>query len=124
MKEMYFVEYNGNPVGSVAVSREGLYYRFRCLVKLEEKQICRLQCCWGNQCMDLGILIPVNNHYELDRKLPVKNFTDADCIFRITSNQTKERFIPIRQDAPFSNLQHLQNAKFSVRDNIPGIVIS
>ena len=119
MKEMYRVE----DFGYVSVSREGLYYHFWCRVKLPQNKLCRLQLCCDSENFDLGILIPVNDHYELDKKIPVKHLKSENFNFRLIDPQSREKFIPISENEPFSLISQIQNGIFCVRDHIPGLLI-
>lgn len=119
MEKMYPVE----DTGHVAVSREGLYYRFQCRVKLPANRICRLQLCGDHDRIDLGILIPVNGLYELDKKIPAKYLKDESFTFKLIDKQSKDKFIPIFENKPFSHICQIHNGCFCVRDGIPGILI-
>ena len=119
MKKMYPVE----DAGHVAVSREGLYYRFQCRVKLPANRIYRLQLCSDMDSIDLGILIPINGSYELDKKIPAKYMKDESFTFKIIDKLSKDQFIPIFENEPFSHICQIHNGCFCIRDSAPGILI-
>ena len=109
------------PVGKVEVTREGLYYRFRCRCKLEEDTVCRVTA--GRE--SLGILVPCGDGFELRTKLPAKRFGDTAPEFRLVPNKPvlEGKFIPIKPEEPFAYLERLKEAYLEYRGNEMGIYI-
>lgn len=124
MEGNYHVYAGDKTVGSVAVSREGLYYRFDCRCRLENKEICKICIACGQEQILLGTLIPEGRQYRLCRKLPVKRFTGETLRFFLSGHEEKsEIFIEIRENEPFARLEDLKNAVYRVRNGRTGIVI-
>jgi len=121
MDGIYDVLLDGQPVGKMEVSREGLYYRFRCRCKLSLESICKVQ--WGE--VPIGILVPGENGFELDMKLPAKRYSQTDAVFSVIPNRVvlKGKFVPIRPEEPFAYLERLKEAYFIQRNGQIGIVI-
>ena len=95
-------------VGTAEVTREGLYYRFRCRCKLEEDAVCRVTA--GKE--RLGILVPSGDGFELQTKLPIKRFGDTVPEFRLAPNKPvlEGKFIPIKPEEPFAYIERLKEA--------------
>lgn len=108
-------------VGRVCVSREGLYYRFRCQCQLPKDTVCRVTA--GKE--SLGILVPTGEGFELDTKLPVKRFDAGIPEFRLSPNKPvlEGKFIPIKPEEPFAYLERLQEAFLVRRGDEIGICI-
>ena len=118
---MYEVFLWDDPVGTVQVSREGLYYRFRCRCQLPEDTVCRVTA--GRE--SLGILVPAGDGFELNTKLPVKRFGDTAPEFRLVPNKPvlEGKFIPIKPEEPFSYIERLQDAYLLRKGDEVGICI-
>ena len=121
MHQEYGVTYQGNTVGSVTVSREGLYYIFNCRVILPGSDIYKLILCKESEYIELGVLIPVSNRFELQKRLPVKQAGKEDFVFEVSSKQ--ETFVPVNGDKPFEYINQLNHARFAVRNHIAYIVL-
>ncbi len=108
-------------VGSAEVTREGLYYRFRCSCSLEGNSVCRVNVCGQT----LGVLIPRGELFCLETKLPAKRFANKIPIFSVQPNRPvlEGRFIPISPEEPFAYISRLKNAHLARQDGQLGIVI-
>ena len=109
------------PVGTVQVSREGLYYRFDCRCHLTDDTVCRVTA--GKE--SLGILVPCGDSFELNTKLPVKRFGDTVPEFRLVPNKPvlEGKFIPIKPEEPFAYIERLKDAYLVQREERIGICI-
>ena len=116
----YEVKFYQKPVGTMEVSREGLYYLFRCKCKLPLNQIFRITVSCGNEPVNLGVLIPCNDTFCLDTKRPIKLFAQAEPLFTIISDS--DNWIPVRKDRPFSKIEDLESGIFRQQDGVPGIL--
>lgn len=125
MQNHYNISRNGKTVGQACVTREGLYYRFRCKCAISNKGICRLQLLHCGGTTDLGILVPESHEFVLDKKLPAKQIGEGEWHFVLITptDNDKGDFIEIRDDHPFAYLSQLQNARFALQNNRPGIVL-
>lgn len=114
----YKVRYNGETVGDVEVSREGLYYRIRCICRLNGDKIYRLTL----SDMNLGILVPEHGEFYLNVKRPVKHclFNRPDFSIADSSNNWQ----PVSRDKPFCFLQSMDTARLQIRDGVPGILLT
>ena len=110
-------------VGTMDVSREGLYYRFRGKCGLEEAQISRVKVACGGRTENLGVLLPCNGVFLLDTKRPAKQFADTAPAFFIAS-ENEDKWLPLNENTPFPKLEALENGVFQSRDDVPGILFT
>lgn len=113
------------PVGTVNVTEEGLYLRFRCRCAVPEDQIYRLYAYCDNQRCDLGILIPDGGFFIIDKKIPKKIFTSDDFRFLILpkTENPNINFEIIEPEQPCRSLQYLQRAHLKIEDGKYYIVL-
>lgn len=121
MEGYYEIKLGDRPVGKAQVTREGLYYRFRCSCKLEQTSVCRVAV--GD--VSLGILVPQGNGFGLDTKLPVKRFGEGIPEFRVVLNRPvlEGRFIPLSPEEPFAYIQRLKDAYLARQGGQLGVII-
>lgn len=123
MKPNYAVRYNKTDVGEVTVHQEGLYLKFHCLASLPKNDIYRLQLLNGNNFINLGVLLPVNGHFELRKSIPFKTLCDDKFDFEIIADSEEDSFFAVTENQPFLHINRLHLAKFTVQDGIPGVLI-
>ena len=118
---IFEINLHGQAVGTVQVSREGLYYRFSARCRLEQDVVCRLEA----NSVSLGILVPIGSRFGLDTRLPVERFPGESWDFQIFANRPvlEGKFIPIKPEEPFSYLERLKNAYLVHRNGSYGILI-
>lgn len=106
MEGYYDVTLNDQKVGQVTVSKEGLYYKFSCSVKLPENSRYRLAACCERGAIDLGVCIPT-----LCTKIPIKRFKKEKYRF-ILSEKKQNQGTPVDKHQPFPCLNMLPYARF------------
>lgn len=124
---LYDIYREGKKIGKAEVSREGLYYRFRCCCDLEEGEICRITVTCGAKTESLGIPIPNGDSFWLSARLPVSRFGAEEPTFQIPSKERKappQLWEPISPENPFPYLEKLDNAAMEQREEVMGILIS
>ena len=121
MEGVYDIMLWDKSVGTVRVSREGLYYRFVCCCHLIEDTVCRVTA--GSE--SLGVLIPMGEDFCLDTRLPVKRFPNGIQPFHLGPNKPvlEGKFIPIKPEEPFAYIERLKEAYLIRRGNQIGICI-
>ena len=72
MEGNFEVYQDGKTVGTVALTREGLYYHIRCRCKLDAEAVTRLMWKQGHDYVSLGILVPMAGGFGLDTRIAVK----------------------------------------------------
>ncbi len=125
LEGQYSVELNSRSIGKVQIKRCGLYYRIRCRCTLPAEQICRLTVHCGNTHKNLGILVPMEDGFGLDRKVPVKEIGEGKPSFTVTMKQKPAAvtFIPICDEEPFAYISRLKESFLIRKDGHCGIDI-
>lgn len=122
----YSVYFGKERVGTVQVYRRGLYWQFVCRCRLYSKSLCRLQVTCCGQQVDLGILVPVQDDFGLEKKLPVKRLGEGTPEFRIrmAGEKPEKQFIPICPEEPFAYISRLKESYLVHRNGALGIEIA
>jgi len=121
----YAVQFGNRTVGNVTVRRQGLYYRFCCSCQLSGDVLCRLLVSCGNAQQDLGILVPMEEGFGLDTKIPVKRLGEGRPEFTLLPKQSaiSTLFVPVYPEEPFAYIAKLKDAFLSKNENQIGICI-
>ncbi len=122
----YDVKIGDIKVGEVAVEKQGLYYRFSCRCHLSGKTMHRAVVICGGVRVDLGICVPVDGRFGVDKKLPCKNFAPGKPEFLLLpkGNERSGKFVPVYPEEPFAYMSKLKNAFLEIRDGQAGILIT
>ena len=125
MQELYDICFRDAKIGQVRVSKQGLYYVFRCMVTLPQQGSYRLWAETKDKAIDFGLFVPGNGCFELTKRVPVKNFASDHISFVLRDNEEKsmENWVPIDPNTPFAYITLLENARLKHRDGIPGAVL-
>ena len=121
MEGIYDIYLWDKPVGKAEVVRDGLYYRFFCHCKISEATLCRVAA--GK--VNLGVLVPAADAFELRTRLPVKRFADTAPEFRLVPDKPvlEGKFVPIKPEEPFAYISRLKNTYLCNHLGQAGIVI-
>ena len=108
----YEIREGERTVGQVRVVKEGLYYRFSCRCSLSGEVLMSLRVCWGGGEMDLGICVPMDGRFGVEKRVPCKRFGEGTPEFSLRPRHEKlaGRFVPIYPEEPFSYLHRLEGA--------------
>lgn len=100
----------GEPVGKVFVERQGLYYRFRCRCCLTGNVMYRILACCGEDKQDLGILVPMEGDFGLQKRLAVKLFPEGTPRFLAVPRhrQLHAGFQDMSPQEPFSYIEEFK----------------
>ena len=120
---LYDIYKGEEKIGKAEVSREGLYYRFRCCCDLPEGAFYRLMVSCGGKTENLGIPIPSGDSFWLSTRLPVSRFPAGEPVFRALSKEQRS-WIPVLPEQPFAHLSELENAVLEERGGEMGLLIS
>lgn len=125
MEGIYPIELSGREIGQAEVTRQGLYYHFTCRCRLTGEVICRLAAVCGDQMENLGVPVPENGYFVLQKNVPVSKLKDGNLRVRVVPRhpQLDGKFIPIRPEEPFAYLSRLKDAYLQRRGGQLGIVI-
>ncbi len=122
MDGTYDVFFGQEVVGKVNVSREGLFYRFRCRCKALMSNMYHLSL----NGQKLGILKPDGAGLSLETKVPAKRFDEAVfqfCLMPKHAPMEKGKFVPVYPEEPFAYLRRLENAVLQIRRGETGILL-
>ena len=112
-------------VGACRLWREGLYICISCRCERAGEGICRLELRCGEETVDLGVLVPTDGGFGLDRKLSARSIPSGELRFylKIPGRQVKEKFIPVREGEAFPCLSKLTDARFGEREGQVGVFL-
>ena len=118
----YEVTLGNNPAGKVQISKQGLYCRVVCHCIVPKDMVYRLYAAVGEKRGNLGVVVPNDSGYLLDRKIPAKQLEGCSG-FLLSAKSEKEtgQFIPIHPSEPFSYIRDLESAFMEIQDGKIGI---
>lgn len=119
----YQVLFDGLIVGSVEVTQEGLYYRFRCRCTVPQNETCRLIATVSAQEYDLGICVPEGKISIVDKKIPIKHFPTGEINFHILGKKASLRAVPVLDNKAFPYVASLCHAKLRIKEGKYEILI-
>lgn len=151
MAETYDVTYEGEAVGTANIEKQGLYYFFSCRCRLPHEGLYRIHVIGGVHREDLGICIPLDGAFGMDKRIPAKRLGEGIPTFELVPKDwrpqplvtqqepepepapqeeemeipesAEELFIPVSEEEPFEHLDKLEDAFLEERDDQMGIVI-
>lgn len=123
MDENYPMYCDGQVVGSVAVRKTGMFFRFLCRGSGIAHQHCRLILYTDTARKDLGLWPFYDRAGEITAHLSAKQAGMPPYRFCIEP-ENKQQFVAVYADRPFSSLSQFEKARFTVCDGQPGIVFT
>lgn len=83
MAETYDIKHEGAPVGTARMEKQGLYYVFSCRCRLPKEGLYRIHAINGDAREDLGICIPMDGVFGMDKKVPQKRIGEGILTFEL-----------------------------------------
>ena len=141
MADTYEIKYGQQAVGTAQVEKKGLYCCFSCRCSLPEEGMFRIHAVTDGAREDLGICIPMDGGFGMDKKIPAKRLGQGELSFMLlpkdapvqTEEQQKETvqqeaqeemlFVPVTEEEPFEHLDRLEDAVLAEQDGQTGILI-
>ena len=125
MVGIYDVRLGDRLVGRMEVTQEGLYYRFSCRCRIPEGQVHRLGVRCGGGYAELGVCVPVEGGFGLERRLKCKQFPPGRPEFQLYIGHQRpgKIFVPVYPEEPFSYLSRMKDAFLEIREGQMGVVI-
>jgi hypothetical protein len=115
--DTYEIYLGQDAVGTVRVMQEGLYYRFLCRCELSGDVVYRVMVSCGTHQENLGVLVPMNGVFYIDKKVPLKHLGKGKLEFRLLPKHPElEHFVPLGPEEPFSYISRLKNAYLLKKD--------
>ncbi|MBO4937390.1 MAG: hypothetical protein J6C98_00100 [Oscillospiraceae bacterium] len=125
MEGTYELAQGSKTIGTVTVRRQGLYHSFSCRCDLTGAVVYRLMVTCGGRQENLGVLVPVDGSFGLEKRIPVKYFGEGVPLFQLQAvhDRAEGKFVPIYPDEPFAYLAKLKDAFLERQSGQLGIVI-
>lgn len=125
MDGTYDILLGGESAGNARVTREGLYYRFDCSLRLSGEVMYKLTVTGSNGTLDLGVPAPNGQAFTLTTRIPVKRVGDGPFLIRAVPKHAPvgTKFVPLKEDEPFRYLNKLNDAVFTRVNRQPGLLL-
>ena len=96
-------------MGKVQLIRQGLYWRVICRCQCSNDLVRRLYAVWDDCRENLGVLVPEEDGFRLDRRIPVKRLrTDGVKFMLSTGGHSREgKLVPVSPEEPFAYIDRL-----------------
>ena len=92
----YDIVYENRPVGTARMEKQGLYLLFSCRCRLPDDEMYRIHVKNGENREDLGICIPVDGGFGMDKRIPVKRLGEGTPVFELVPKD----WIPVKEVIP------------------------
>lgn len=89
MSETYDITYEGAPVGTAKLEKQGLYYKLSCRCPLPGDGLYRVHVVCGQKREDLGICVPMENLFGMDKSVPIKRLGEGQMSFELVPKDWK-----------------------------------
>ena len=121
----YDICQGADKVGTAVVTREGLYYRISCRCRFGGEPMRRILMTIGDCQTDLGVCIPIDGRFGLEKRIPCKNLAAGTPEFRLMPKyrRTDRIFVPVYPEEPFAYMARLKDAFLEIRDGQMGVLI-
>lgn len=115
----YEITYENQNVGSAVVVAEGLYLRIECQCTMPKRDLYRIFAKDDNVMIDLGICVPVGQHYSLVKRIPQKQFPGKTVKFYVNKNEMQHDLtrLTVDESQPFAYIDRLDSARVEIFDN-------
>ena len=124
MQKCFPITYNGEPTGTMNVTREGLYYRFQGQCTFSKNVYYRIIAEYLGGTKDLGLCVPTGNSFMLQKKIAIKQIPQDNWSFYATDGNSTPHFIGVKDDQPFIYLSSLEYALLSAENGGYGLRIT
>ncbi len=119
----YDVMLGGESVGTVQVTREGLYSRIEARCKLTGQVMYKLFVA-GEQELDLGIFVPEGSEFWVRTKIATKHLPKMlHFEARPKRPERTDLFVPLSPEEPFDYIKRLESAYLEKRKGIFGVIL-
>ena len=89
MEDTYEIQYHGEPVGHVRTQKQGLYLCFHCRCTLPDESMYRIHALGEAGREDLGICVPMDGSFGMDKKIPLKRLGEGGLTFQLVPKDWK-----------------------------------
>ena len=99
MAETYDICWQNEIAGTVRAEKQGLYHCFHCRCSLPDDGMYRIHVCSGDKWEDLGICIPVEGKFGMDKRIPIKRLGEGKLTFQLVPKDWKPE-VPAPEPEP------------------------
>lgn len=114
MDETYDITFESSPVGMAQMEKQGLYYRFVCRCRLPEEGLYRIHVIYGDKREDLGICVPVDGVFGMDKMVSAKRLGEGTPAFELVIKDWKppeQKLVLNSEEAPIKEKLPVEEAK-------------
>lgn len=91
MTDTYDITYDSAPVGRALMKKQGLYYAFSCRCRLPDEGLYRIHAISADRREDLGICVPMDGGFGMDKKIPIKRMGEGELTFQLVPKDWKQQ---------------------------------
>lgn len=125
MNRRFDVYLDHQVAGFGEIIKQGLYYNVHCRCKLTDNKVYRLLASCGERTVDLGICVPFEDGFGVDKMIPIKKLNEDGIVLHLSRKQdnSDRTFVPLNAEKPFGAMEYLMCAKFERRGDTAGLLI-
>ena len=114
MEKSYPIFCDERNVGTANVRMAGLYMQISCMCRFSDQKIYKLYAQCAGRNFPLGIPIPNNGVFMLEKRIPAKCLQEADIRFIALCNNSAsdENAYCVFQDKPFDQLADINESSY------------
>lgn len=120
MQKEYPITAEGKNIGTAYITAQGLYYEVRCICKMQQG-VLHIEADCGNRRENIGICVPMDGKMVISTKIPQKKL--SGLIGFTVRTRAKDTWITLNNVKPIPYLYHITEARFALRDGMPGLLI-
>ena len=122
--ERFELMHHRTKIGYVDVKRQGMYYEINCFITFQGKGRYRVILYIDGRFTDLGVGCWCQHNQSLKKRVPIKRVGEGRLTFYAVEEPNGERFVPISNGVPFSQIIHLDHCRFIRQQEITGLLCS
>ena len=89
---IYPVTMNGAKIGKASIVKQGLLAQIECRSVFPKDGIYRIKLCCRGVTIELGVCVPVDGYFLIQKRIPLKKIPDGDILF-IAYEQNSQKVI-------------------------------
>ena len=120
MKSQYPIYRGKEIVGEACIEKHGMFWHIKCRCRAGKTDPLRIVAAFGTNMLELGKYSADTEGQEVERWVSAKSLPSGDIQFSLEAWK-QERFIPLTEALPFSELEKLSSARFENLAGQPGI---
>ena len=114
MERLFSVSFQDQPIGTVHLSRDGLYLVISCRCELPEDDFFSLRMETDTEILDLGLVYPVGSGFGLDTRVSARKMGQGNWRFLLRKRAEQRQCIPTENELPLSCLLRLEHCRYEL----------